>query len=109
MPLTLLLPTATRIQVALNAAIPACSLCINRRLYKISTMKVVVLTDAQKRRALIYDLLIGVGIPILQIIARECASDIRRLQVVYRVAIQNTLFLRIATTYLRILALISLW
>jgi hypothetical protein len=74
MSLTLLHPTAARIQVALNAAIPACSLCINRRLYKIATMRAVVITDTQKRRALIYDLLIGVGIPILQIIAGECAQ-----------------------------------
>lgn len=73
MSLTVLDLTATRLQVALNAAIPACSLCINRRLYKIATMKAVVISDAQRRRALIYDLLIGVGIPILQIIARECA------------------------------------
>ena len=29
-------------------------------------------TDAEKRRAVIQDLLIGVGIPILQILAREC-------------------------------------
>jgi pheromone a factor receptor len=72
MSLTLLHPTATRIQVALNAALPACSLCINRRLYKIASMKAVVITDTQRRRTLIYDLLIGVGIPILQIIAREC-------------------------------------
>ena len=74
MPPTLLHPTAIHIQVALNAAIPACSLCINRRLYKIATMKAVVLTDALRRRALIHDLLIGVGIPILQIIAGECAQ-----------------------------------
>ena len=72
--LTLLHPTATRIQVALNAAIPACSLCINRRLYKIATTKAVVISDAQRRRALIYDLLIGVGIPLLQIIAGKCAN-----------------------------------
>ena len=71
--LTLRHRTATRIQVALNVAIPACSLCINRRLYKIATAKVVMTTDAEKRRAVIQDLLIGVGIPILQIIARECA------------------------------------
>ena len=72
MSLTLLHPTATRFQVALNAALPACSLCINRRLYKIATTKAVVFTDAQRRRALICDLLICVGIPILQIFAREC-------------------------------------
>jgi pheromone a factor receptor len=73
MSLTPLHPTATRIQVALNAAIPACSLCINRRLYKIATTRAAVVTDTQRRRALIYDLLIGVGIPILQIIAGQCA------------------------------------
>jgi pheromone a factor receptor len=65
-------PTATRFQVALNAAIPASSLCINRRLYKAATAKTARPTDADKRRAVIYDLLIGVGIPILQIISREC-------------------------------------
>jgi pheromone a factor receptor len=65
--------TATRIQVALNVAIPACSLCINRRLYKIASVNAVVTTRKEKRQAVIQDLLIGVGIPILQIIARECA------------------------------------
>jgi hypothetical protein len=29
-------------------------------------------TDVEKRRAVIQDLLIGVGLPILQIISREC-------------------------------------
>ena len=66
-------PTATRVQVALNVAIPACSLCINRRLYKIAIVKDVMVTRADRRRAVIQDLLIGVGIPILQIISRECA------------------------------------
>jgi pheromone a factor receptor len=65
--------TATRIQVALNVAIPACSLCINRRLYKIATVKAMTTTYTERRRAVIHDLLIGVGLPILQIIARECA------------------------------------
>ena len=63
---------ATRIQIALNVALPACSLCINRRLYKIATMKTVMSTSSEKRRAVIYDLMIGIGIPFLQVIAREC-------------------------------------
>ena len=71
--LTLRLRTATRIQVALNVAIPACSLCINRRLCKIATAKAAMTTNSERRRAVIQDLLIGVGIPILQIVARECA------------------------------------
>ena len=70
--LTLYHRTATRFQVALNVAIPACSLCINRRLYKVATAKVMMPSDDEKRRAVIQDLLIGVGLPILQIIAREC-------------------------------------
>ena len=61
-----------RFQIAQNAAIPASSLCINRRLYKIATMKTGKTTKGEKRRAVLQDLLIGVGIPILQIIAREC-------------------------------------
>jgi pheromone a factor receptor len=72
--LTLLHLTATRIQVAQNVAIPASSLCINRRLYKIATAKAAMTTNADKRRVVIQDLLIGVGLPILQIIARECAQ-----------------------------------
>jgi hypothetical protein len=70
--LTFRYPTVTRIQVAQNVAIPACSLCINRHLYKVATAKVMMPTDVEKRRAVIQDLLIGVGLPILQIISREC-------------------------------------
>jgi len=64
-----------RIQIGLNVAIPACSLCINRRLYKIATTKVVMVTAAEKRRAVIIDLLIGLGIPILQMVAQYIVSD----------------------------------
>jgi len=67
---------ATRIQLGLNVAISACSLCINRRLYKIATTKGVI-TDAEKRRGVIVDLLIGLGIPILQIIAAYMVSGHR--------------------------------
>ena len=64
--------TVVRIQAGLNVAIPAASLCINRRLYKIATAKVVMVTRSDNRRAVIIDLLIGIGIPILQMIMREC-------------------------------------
>ena len=73
-PLTLRHRIVTHIQVAENVAIPACSLCINRRFYKIATAKVAITTSAERRRAVIQDLLIGVGIPILQMISRECAQ-----------------------------------
>jgi pheromone a factor receptor len=64
----------THIQVALNVAIPACSLCINRRLYKVATINAVMVTRSEKRRAIMVDLLIGVGIPILQMIAQYTVS-----------------------------------
>jgi pheromone a factor receptor len=69
--LTFLYPTATHVQIGLNVAIPACSLCINRRLYKIATAKAVMVTRSDKRRAVIVDLLIGLGIPLVQMVARE--------------------------------------
>jgi pheromone a factor receptor len=71
--LTVRCPTVTRIQVALNTALPACTLCINRRLYKIATANAVMTTRSEKRRAIMHDLLICAGLPILQICARECA------------------------------------
>jgi pheromone a factor receptor len=68
---------STRIQVALNAAIPACSLCINRRLYKIANVKAVMVTRSEKRRAVMIDLLIGLGIPLLQVILQYIVSGHR--------------------------------
>jgi pheromone a factor receptor len=47
-------------------------LAINRRLYKIATATAAVKpTRAEKRRAVIIDLFIGLGIPILHMIGRE--------------------------------------
>ncbi|KAI0250465.1 pheromone A receptor-domain-containing protein [Lactifluus subvellereus] len=66
-----------RIQAGHNAAIPACSLCINRRLYKISTAQTSIVTRAEKRREVIIELLIGLGIPILQIVAQYVVSGRR--------------------------------
>jgi hypothetical protein len=71
------IPTVTRIQVALNTAVPACALCINRRLYKIAKANAVMTTRSEKRRAIVQDLLICGGLPILQVCAGECASAVR--------------------------------
>ncbi|KAH9976617.1 GPCR fungal pheromone mating factor [Lactifluus volemus] len=68
---------ATRLQVALNSALPACSLCIQRRLYKCSTVTTGVETREEKRREVIVDLFIGLGIPILQIVAEYIVSGRR--------------------------------
>lgn len=51
-------------------AIPCASLCINRRLYHISSANTVTITKAEKRRAIMVDLAIGVGIPVLQMVMR---------------------------------------
>jgi len=59
---------STRIFIGVNVAIPAASLCINRRLYHIAMVKTVTRTRAEKRRAIMVDLSIGLGIPIVQMI-----------------------------------------
>jgi pheromone a factor receptor len=64
----------TRFQVGLIVAVPACLLCINRRLYKIATLNAVMVTRAEKRRGTIVDLLICLGIPIIFMILRKCAQ-----------------------------------
>ncbi|TDL15054.1 pheromone receptor [Rickenella mellea] len=57
---------SSRFFVGVTVAIPAASLCIIRRLYLISSMKYFLANARQKRWALIEDLLICLGIPILQ-------------------------------------------
>ncbi|KAI0299539.1 GPCR fungal pheromone mating factor [Russula brevipes] len=53
---------------------PACLLCINRRLYLISTGKAVLPTRAEKRCVVLAELFIGLGIPILQMILQNVVS-----------------------------------
>ncbi|KAK1233334.1 a-factor receptor [Marasmius sp. AFHP31] len=52
--------------VGINAALPACSMCMNRRLYHI--VSTITFTRAQKRRAVMVDLAICIGIPVLAMI-----------------------------------------
>ncbi|KAJ7055539.1 STE3-domain-containing protein [Mycena amicta] len=58
---------STHFMNGFNLAIPATSLCINRRLYQIASVRSVTKTRAEKRRAIIIDLAIGLGLPLLQI------------------------------------------
>jgi len=58
---------STRIIIAQSVAIPAASLCINRRLYQIASVKSVTITKTQKRRAILVDLAIGLGLPLLEL------------------------------------------
>lgn len=60
---------AVRIQIGLTVAWPACVLCIIRRLYYIASPPTSVTTSrSDKRRELIIDLLITIGIPVLEMI-----------------------------------------
>ncbi|KAI9571967.1 STE3-domain-containing protein [Boletus coccyginus] len=59
---------STHFMVASSVAIPAASLCINRRLYQIASVQSVTKTRAQKRRDVIVDLSIGIGLPIIVMI-----------------------------------------
>ncbi|KAJ7034233.1 fungal pheromone STE3G-protein-coupled receptor [Mycena alexandri] len=47
-----------RIMMGASVGLPAASLCINRRLYHIATVRAVVITKAEKRRAVLIDSLI---------------------------------------------------
>ncbi|KAF9529291.1 pheromone A receptor-domain-containing protein [Crepidotus variabilis] len=58
---------SSRVTVALAIAIPAASLCINRRLYYISSVRSVTRTQGEKIRGIVIDLSIGLGLPILAI------------------------------------------
>jgi pheromone a factor receptor len=51
--------------IGLSVAIPAASLCINRRLYNIASIRSVTFTTDDRRRAILIDLAIGVGVPAL--------------------------------------------
>ncbi|KAG9217558.1 hypothetical protein CCMSSC00406_0008485 [Pleurotus cornucopiae] len=57
---------STRLTVGLSVAIPAATLCINRRLYKIASVQCVSISRSEKRRAVMVDLAIGLGIPAVQ-------------------------------------------
>ncbi|KAL6308804.1 pheromone A receptor-domain-containing protein [Sparassis latifolia] len=57
----------SRWKLASSIGVCCASLCINRRLYKISKISTVSLTRADKRRIIIIDLAIGLGIPIVAV------------------------------------------
>ena len=65
----------------MSVAIPCASLCINRRLYLIANVRSVTTTKAEKKRAIMVDLAIGVGVPIIQMILCTFFRDINYEQV----------------------------
>jgi pheromone a factor receptor len=69
--LLLLVYTASRFIVGVGVGLPAATLVISHRLYKIASRTVTFSTRAEKRRAIFIDLAIGLGIPILEMALRE--------------------------------------
>ncbi|TBU43025.1 GPCR fungal pheromone mating factor [Dichomitus squalens] len=68
---------SSRIVVAAGVALPAASLCIQRRLYFIASIKTVSISYAEKRLGVLVDLAIGLGIPLLQIVFQYIVSGHR--------------------------------
>jgi pheromone a factor receptor len=62
---------SARIIIGVSVALPCSSLCINRRLYHIASVSTVTVTREEKRRAILVDLAIGIGIPFLQMAMRK--------------------------------------
>lgn len=56
---------STKLFIGAGVGIPAAGLCISRRLYKIAVIKSVAVTREDKRRAVIVDLAITIGIPVM--------------------------------------------
>lgn len=73
--------SGSRIVLATNVAIPACALCIQRRLYHIVSDPAVRVTKAEKRRSVMVDSMIGMGLPLLNIILSELISMICNIPV----------------------------
>ena len=61
---------SSKLIVGVAVAIPAASLCINRRLYHIASVKSVTVTKAEKRRQVMVDLAIGLGLPVMEMVLR---------------------------------------
>lgn len=51
--------------IGVGYGVPAAALCINRRLYRIASVKTVMVSKAEKRKAVFVDLAIGLVIPMI--------------------------------------------
>ncbi|QRV77886.1 STE3-type pheromone receptor [Ceratobasidium sp. AG-Ba] len=56
---------SSRYFVCLNAGITAAGLCLQRRLYRVATIKETSIADDLKGRELVINLLLGIGLPLL--------------------------------------------
>ncbi|KAI6095666.1 pheromone A receptor-domain-containing protein [Pisolithus sp. B1] len=56
---------STKLFIGASVGIPAAGLCISRRLYKIAVIKTVAVTREDKRRSVMVDLGITIGLPVM--------------------------------------------
>jgi len=67
----------SRFNIGISIAIPAVVLCINRRLYLLASPTSVLPSEVDKRREIMIDIAIGIGLPIIVIILLFFAQDSR--------------------------------
>ncbi len=93
---------AARILIGVSFAIPASSLCINRRLCKISPVST---TKAEKVRMVMADLSVGIGIPVLGMVLRNNFFLSTYCEPLLCICIwQSTFHKDIASTYMKMWA-----
>ena len=78
---------ATRFAAGVSIAIPAIILCINRRLYLLASASTTIPSQAEINRELIIDLVIGIGLPIIEMIL--CLSSDLSSKKLYLVGSSN--------------------
>lgn len=64
----------TRFNLAAAIGISTASVVITRRLYKLTTMSIVLMTRRDKNRMILVDLLISLVPPVLVVVFCECCS-----------------------------------
>ena len=62
---------ATKFIIGTSIGIPFSSMAINRRLYKISSVRAVMITRSERRRETAIDFGLCLGVPVLVMILRE--------------------------------------
>ncbi|KAG8934305.1 a-factor receptor [Tulasnella sp. 417] len=68
---------STSLIIALNVAIPTSSLLITHRLYSIASIREVNVSKNDSRRAKYYEVILGVGLPVLAVIFRAVVQGHR--------------------------------
>nr|ALK27860.1 mating factor receptor STE3-1 [Limonomyces culmigenus] len=90
---------SVHLQTALSVAIPCCTLVINRRLYKIASVRTVLVTKEDKRRDMYTDLAIGVGFPFL-IMILFYVSQGHRFDIFEELGCQPALYVTLPSIFL---------